>query len=113
YQILNVAIAQANPDSILTLYQRIIALRRAEPALHAGGYRLVCATNDVLAYTRQAGTRRFLVALNLSEKPVEVPFPALSPARIVLSTHLDREGDACERSIDLRAEEGAICALDE
>jgi alpha-glucosidase len=113
YQMLNVAIAQANPDSILTLYQRIIALRRAEPALHAGCYRLVCATNDMLAYTRRAGTRRFLVALNLSEKPVQVPFPELSPARIVLSTHLDREGDACERSIDLRAEEGAICALDE
>ncbi|MDF2460565.1 MAG: malL, partial [Nitrospira sp.] len=113
YQTLNVACAQANPQSVLTLYQRIIALRRAEPALHAGPYRQVCATNEMLSYTRQAGTRRFLVALNFSGTPVQVRCPELSPATVVLSTNVDREGDVCEGSIDLRADEGAIFVLDE
>jgi hypothetical protein len=67
----------------------------------------------MLSYTRQAGTRRFLVALNFSGTPVQVRCPELSPATVVLSTNVDREGDVCEGSIDLRADEGAIFVLDE
>ena len=39
WRTVNVAAERADPCSILTLYQRLIALRRAEPALSVGSWR--------------------------------------------------------------------------
>ena len=113
YRTLNVAVEEADPRSILSLYRRLISLRRAEPALQVGAYQLLCATNEVLAYVRQAGRKRFIVALNLSSSAIQASCPGLSPSTIMLSTKLDREGDRCAPDIELRADEGVIALLDE
>jgi alpha-glucosidase len=110
---LNVAVEQADPRSVLTLYRRLISLRRAEPALQVGAYQLLCASNEVLAYVRQAGRKRFIVALNLSSSARRMSCPGLSPSTIVLSTALDRERDRCAPDIELRADEGVIALVDE
>ena len=49
----NVEILRADPTSILHLYRRLLAARRASPALHAGEWRLLDGPRDVLAYERR------------------------------------------------------------
>ena len=112
YQVVNVEMESKEPDSMLTLYRKLIALRRSEDALSIGAYAPAAMTGDLVAYTRESGTSRFLIALNLGATPHAVDFTGAGPhARIVLSTHLDRENEPVAGEINLRADEGVIVAL--
>jgi alpha-glucosidase len=102
----NVACQAADPASMLTLHRRLIALRRERPALAVGEYVAVAAAGAVLAYERRLGDERLLVALNLSREPTTARLPAAG--RVLLSTHLDREGEAAGPEVALRAGEGVV-----
>ena len=71
---MNVARARGDSTSTLTLYKRLLALRRAEPALSHGSFRMLAREGSVLAYVRQADTAlrsegsRFLVLINFSKE---------------------------------------------
>ncbi len=109
WRTVNVAAQSADERSMLTLYRRLIALRRAEPALAIGGFAVLRAEAAVVVYVRQHEGRRFIIALNFGSAPQPVTLPAAVPAcRIVLSTLLDRTGEVCSGSIGLRGEEGMI-----
>jgi alpha-glucosidase len=69
----SVAEQERDADSLLLLYRRLLALRRAEDALTTGDLQLVRAEDGVLAYTR-GGT--FLVALNLTPEERALDGPA-------------------------------------
>jgi alpha-glucosidase len=114
YPIVNVDSQSTDPSSILTLYHRLVALRRQHAALAYGDYEPVAMTGDLLAYIRKLGTSRFLVALNLGSDPHAVSFADAMEdrGRIVISTHLDREGEVMEGDLSLRANEGVIIFLD-
>lgn len=114
YQIVNVASQSADPTSILTLYHRLIALRRKTPALAHGDYEPVTTTGDLLAYLRKHGAQRFLIALNLGAEPYAVSFSDAieGRGRIVVSTHLDREDEVMSGDLNLRANEGVVIALE-
>src|SRR5437764_4912538 len=60
YREVNVARERADPGSLLTLYRRLIALRRAEPALAVGAYIPQPAGGDLIAYLREHAGRQFL-----------------------------------------------------
>jgi alpha-glucosidase len=115
HRTINVAVESEDPRSMLTLYRRLIALRRAEPALAVGPYRPVCVTDAALVYQREKGSRRMLVALNFTAEPLALSdeLPAGWRGRAALSTHLDREGDEVSRTLDLRGNEAVVIALDE
>src|SRR5437870_5276807 len=68
----NVERLRADPGSILHLYRRLLALRRASAALHAGSCRLLEAPAGVLAYERAAGTERRLVLVNFTGERLPV-----------------------------------------
>ena len=104
----NVADQAADPGSILNLYRSLLALRRAEPALHAGAYRPVDAPDGVYAYERQDGDDRFLVALNFTSEDAVLPIG--EPGSIELGTGLDRTGPFDE-SLALRPDEGVIVRI--
>jgi len=73
----NVSAQQSDPDSILTFYKQLIALRRELPALRDGSYIAVNRDDPhVLAYLRRAndGTHPVLVALNMSAQEQTVNF---------------------------------------
>src|SRR5262245_39870319 len=93
YATANVATQRDDPRSMLTLYRQLIDLRRAEPAFHVGSYAPVVALGDLLAYVREGGGRRFLVALNLGGQAATLAAGSLGAGSIVLSTHLDRVGE--------------------
>jgi alpha-glucosidase len=60
-----------DPGSLLSLYRRLLALRRTEPALAVGDYRTLTAGDGVLVYERFHGGTRIVVALNLGSAPAE------------------------------------------
>ncbi|WP_066781246.1 alpha-amylase family glycosyl hydrolase [Sphingomonas sp. CCH5-D11] len=83
----NVAAQEEDPASMLRLYRRLLAARRAIPALSLGRMTLREAAPDILAYERQHGDERLLVVLNLGSEPREVTLPdATRPGRIIVAT---------------------------
>ena len=62
-----------DPASILHLYRRLLAVRRASPALQVGDWAAREAPDGVLAYERTAGGDRRLVLVNFTSEPVAVP----------------------------------------
>jgi alpha-glucosidase len=84
----DVATQAADPDSMLNLYRRLIALRCASPALVQGAISHVAADGDLLSYRRETETQRFQILLNLGAAPRSA---RLEPGAIKISTH-DRAG---------------------
>jgi alpha-glucosidase len=59
-------------SSILHLYHRLLAARRASPALAGGDIALLTAPEGVLAYERRLAGDRRVVVVNFSDDPVDV-----------------------------------------
>ena len=66
---------RSEPHSILTLYRRLLAVRRAHPALSIGDITLLDTEGDVLAYERRHGAERLIVALNLGGRSHHLALP--------------------------------------
>jgi alpha-glucosidase len=112
YQTVNVSLAQSQPTSILTLYHRLIELRRAEPALSVGDFAPLPGDDDLMAYIRKTDERRLLVVLNLGRKPKSFSISDLQcRGSLLLSTYLDRSREVLEDKLALRPDEGAIIEL--
>jgi alpha-glucosidase len=113
YQTVNVAVERDEPTSMLTLYRRLIALRRALPALAVGSYAPIAAHGDLLAYVRTYEGQRCLVVLNLGSQPQQLELGHAGPrGRIALSTHLDRAGERVRESVALRPDEGIVVTVE-
>ncbi len=66
----NVAAEASAPDSLLSYYRRLIALRHATPALRGGALELVDTANPaVLGFFRRTGGQTVLVLQNFSRQP--------------------------------------------
>ena len=112
YRSWNVESERQDPNSILSLYRALIALRRAEPALAIGSYAPVEIGPDLFAYVREHDGRRLLAMLNLGSAPKQFVLPDwLEAGRVLLSTWLDREGALVRDVAELRADEGLIAEL--
>jgi alpha-glucosidase len=103
----NVADLANDSSSILTLHRRLVALRRARPALSVGAKTLFAGPEGTIAYERRQGDAALFVALNLTHEPRELRLPDRS-GRVLLSTHLDREHEAVHEYVRLRADEGLV-----
>jgi alpha-glucosidase len=103
---INVEAEREDPRSMLSLYRRLLALRRATPALTGGGYRTLLADEATFAYLRDD----MLVALNLSEQPQSVALGSLA-GRVVLSSQLDDREDDVDGELRLRPAEAVVVAL--
>ena len=84
----NVAVQQADSQSLLSHYQKLLKLRRQLPSLHAGSLTLWHPTNlphSVPGYRRQSGSESVDVLLNFAPRIVEVSLP--EPRQKLYSTH--------------------------
>jgi alpha-glucosidase len=62
-----VAAQDADPDSVLATYRRLVWLRRRHPALQTGTYHQLPSTSDELfVYERSAGDETVIVAVNFA-----------------------------------------------
>ncbi len=110
YQAINVAVERDNPHSMLSLTHALIKQRRATAALSIGDYRSFETTPEgVFAFRRQQDEQQVLVALNFTNQPQRWILPKeVAKTTILLSTHLDREGDEVGETLELRSDEGVI-----
>jgi len=114
-QAMNLALENqlADATSLLNLYRRLTALRRSRPALTHGSYHPVAASGDLLVYIRAHEGERILVALNLGGDPVALELTDENmKGRLLVSSLGDRDGEAVNKSIDLRGHEGAVIGFD-
>ncbi len=95
----NVAAQAADPGSMLTLYRRLLGLRRANPALTRGVLTLIDAPDGVLAYVREHEGRRVSVLLNLTHEDKAFDWSGVP----LISTH----GGSPMAGL-LRADEGLV-----
>ncbi|ACA17487.1 alpha amylase catalytic region [Methylobacterium sp. 4-46] len=82
----NVEVLRDDPGSILTLYRRLLALRREHAALSLGLYRAVFVARDVLVYERAHGDEVLRILLNFGHAPCTVPLPPDHAWRVLLSS---------------------------
>jgi alpha-glucosidase len=83
----NVARMTKEAQSILTLYRRLLALRRDCLALSIGDFVLLGVEGEMLAYERRHDAERLIVALNLGERPHRLQLPGWARnSRLLLST---------------------------
>jgi alpha-glucosidase len=104
----NVARMTEESQSILTLYRRLLALRRDCLALSMGHFVLLDVEDDILAYARRHGSERLIVALNLGGRPHRLQLPGWArDSRLLLSTFAD--GALVEdNAVLLRSNEGVV-----
>jgi alpha-glucosidase len=110
----NVAQQEQDPTSMLSLHRALTALRRAQPALHAGDYSPVrTGSQDIMAYRREApGADPFLVVLNLGSTHHRLDLGKVAPSGTVeVSTGMARRGPADLSRLDLAADEGLVLRL--
>jgi len=105
----NVATQRREARSMLSLYRKLIALRRREPALSIGVHVRAEAIGEVLTYRRFHAGRWITVALNFSAEERAL---ARRPeaAQVLISTHLDRTEKLSGDVVRLRGNEGLVMA---
>jgi alpha-glucosidase len=107
----NVEVLDQDARSILTLYRRLIALRRKHPCLAIGSYEPLKTEDDALVYERRHSDDRLVVALNLGREAHLLTLP-LSAAgwRPLLTATLNPLPDRVRGRMMLAPNEGVILA---
>lgn len=68
YQEINVEAALADPSSIFYTYQQLVALRKEQDWLISADFELLDTADQVFAYQRVDGDKRYLIVANLSSQ---------------------------------------------
>jgi len=75
FQTHNVATESKDPNSVLNLYKKVVALRHTNPALLEGTYTALNQDDpNVMSYLRAYKGKALLVALNMSATPQKIVF---------------------------------------
>ncbi|WP_445492174.1 alpha-amylase family glycosyl hydrolase [Rhodopseudomonas sp. RCAM05734] len=106
----NAAAFASDPHSILSLYVKLIDLRKHTLELVFGDYVPLQTAGDVLAYLRVYDGRALLVALNFSSEATSMHVEG-EGGEIALTTELDRRGENVSGVLELRGNEGVIVRL--
>ena len=104
----NAKTQSADGRSLLSLYRKLLALRRTEPALSLGSIHSVRAEGTVLRFCRTHGAKSFQVLLNLGEEPAVVQ---TEKGRVVLTTLLDGDGSRVDGDVTVEGGEGLLIVL--
>jgi alpha-glucosidase len=109
----NVESAAQDVRSMLSLTRRLLALRRAHPALAVGDIVTLPGADDVLAYLRVHDADRLLVILNFAAEGRRCDLPADLPrGRLIFSSDAERALAEVGGSITLAPLEGLIIAAE-
>ena len=84
YEKINVEQALANPDSIFYTYQKLIALRKANPIMIWGDFELVDTQEEVFAYLRKYQGETWLVVTNFSNEAHDFKYDNAKAKEIVI-----------------------------
>ena len=111
YKYINAAKELADPKSVYNFYRQLLALRKTAPALIYGDYKDLDPQHpSVFAFTRVAGSEKYLIVINLSSKPVAYGLPAGIAPNKELVNNLGRVGETA-RDLHLESWEARIYRL--
>jgi alpha-glucosidase len=103
----NVAGQAEDPDSILTLTRRLIALRRDHPVLATGDFEPFGPTPaGTYAFRRIGPAGQLTVVLNLTAESRSVA--GAGSGRVLIGTHRDRDDAPVEETAELRPNEALV-----
>jgi alpha-glucosidase len=71
HRALAVAEQEKDPSATLHLARKLIALRKAHPALRTGSMTMLDSRDNLLLFTRQEGNEGLLCAFNLGHDPID------------------------------------------
>lgn len=109
----NVMVQQNYPFSMLSLYKRLVDLRRKEPSLNTGKYIPLSSDVQLIAYMREAeGHPAFLIVLNLTHGPGYFSSNLPLKGRIEIATSPELEGIAIGNVINIGGDEGLLIRLE-
>ena len=103
----NVAAQREDDASMLTLYRKLIALRKSHPTLVSGRLQKPQVEKNVLRF-RRSGDEEIEVVLNMTHEEVSTQLPA---ATVLAGTRLDREGQTLGGDSTLHPGEGLVLLL--
>jgi alpha-glucosidase len=109
HRVVNVEAEEADRASILNLYRKLIALRRAYPILVGGELRSITSSGDLLSYERAAGNERLVIFLNFGESPIRVNAESGS---VLAGTPSRRGADRVDGFVELKGSEGLVVKVD-
>ena len=104
----NAGSSRNDPGSMLSLYRRLLQLRRAEPVLVSGTLANLHVADGVIQFVRSDAGRRLAILVNLADEARRV---AVEAGSIIACTELSREGEAVREAVHLMPAEAAIIAL--
>lgn len=111
HRTINVAAQEADADSVLQYFRRLVRLRRTHPVLVHGDYVLLAPEHPhIYAYLRVLGPTRVLVLLNFSSTAHTFALPAgIEPEEVLLVNRdrLSRDGT----SVHLSPWQALICTV--
>jgi alpha-glucosidase len=109
----NVAVQQKDPFSMLSLYKRLIDLRRKEPSLNVGKYTPLYTDAQLIAYLREAeGYSGFLIILNLTHRPGYFTSNLPLSGIVEIATAPELEGMKTSNIINVGGDEGLLIRLE-
>jgi alpha-glucosidase len=104
YKTHNVASESKDPNSVLSLYKKVLALRHTNEALLEGSYTALNEDDpNVMSYLRKYKGKAVLVALNMSAKPQKVTFNLSQQgfARSIIKTVIASKASAKGKEVSL------------
>ena len=100
---------EGDASSLLSLYRRLLELRRSHAALVRGTIANVAAQGDVLTYERCHDDERLLIALNMGRDDATV---SAHGGVVLLSTLAGRDGQPLQEGVNrLSAGEAFVAAV--
>lgn len=104
----NVEAQSRDPGSMLALYRRLIALRRAQPALNQGNHEALESGGEVLAYARNSEGQRLVVLLNFGATAAPVSSVLMPRRPIVLASTVPTRAEIIAEPLVLAPHEGVV-----
>ncbi|MBS1802277.1 MAG: DUF3459 domain-containing protein [Acidobacteria bacterium] len=104
----NVQASRTNPDSMLSLYQRLLRLRRQEPVLVSGQLTEMSAADGLLTFLRTDASGHIRFAMNLAEEAREV---SVAAGTVVACTDLQRDGEHVAGTLNLQPAEALLIKM--
>jgi oligo-1,6-glucosidase len=112
YTTVNVAAAEADPNSILHFYRKLIALRQSRKVFRDGSYRdLRPHSKTLYIYERKLGGEKVLVIISFSKKARHISAPkewSFRESELLLSSEPEEPQITADNSLELRPYEVAI-----
>jgi len=104
----NVEAQSHDAGSMLALYRRLIALRRAQPALNRGNYEALETEGEVLAYARNCEGQRLVVLLNFGATSAPISPTLMLRQPIVLASTDPARAELINGLLVLAPHEGVV-----